>query len=569
LKGLRKGIRLLLACALLPAQPSASVRQSNVVDDLWLSRARSLTEELVKDSDALRRNDRALLLARLGRMWQQDDRERAGDWIEKALRVVEAVPNAEGRTERSQRLRTARGLLVILGAKDEGVSARLSKVLSGASEGSTPNTGRDEAAAKAEAGAAVADSNPQRALQLGLESLRAGGSYKLSSLIWRLRKRDVKLSDTLFLEVVAAAQARNYDPELLGILPVVAFEGPAPSDKLRDLLLGALAEGLLRLPGPTEEQTAPCRLATLAAPLLPEFQRLTPQRVGMVRAQIARCQPTLNPVANKEAGDALQDRQLNTADALLEEAGKASDVDRRVTYLIRAADKAYGEQQYERALGILDNFNGGEHEAADGIASGLWESKRTEFASAAAMAHFRQGDLTGMYRVIAETPANLRAYVQMEAAAELVKKDGAAATQLLNEARAALVKTGSFANFIPHLTLARLFSTLKQPDALPSLADAVKAMNQAERSPQGRSPANEAEAQIPLLSNDIMLGLYNLPVSLLDADELGTMQTIAAAESPTRRAAMRLSLLRASLERHHASATQSSRKTKGQASATP
>jgi hypothetical protein len=127
LKGLRKGIRLLLACALLSTQPAGYGRQSNGDADLWISRARALTEELVKDSDALGRNDRALLLARLGRMWQQDDRERADDWIEKALRVVEAVPNAEGAAERSQRLRTARGLLVILGAKDEGVSARLSR----------------------------------------------------------------------------------------------------------------------------------------------------------------------------------------------------------------------------------------------------------------------------------------------------------------------------------------------------------------------------------------------------------------------------------------------------------
>lgn len=43
---------------------------------------------------------------------------------------------------------------------------------------------------KAEAGTAAVDSDPQRALQFGLKSLRAGGSYKLASLIWRLRKRD-------------------------------------------------------------------------------------------------------------------------------------------------------------------------------------------------------------------------------------------------------------------------------------------------------------------------------------------------------------------------------------------
>lgn len=553
-----------MSCALLSAQPSASARQADEAASLWLSRARSLTEKLVKDSDELGLHDRALLLARLGRAWQQDDRERAGDFVEKALRVVEAVSNAEGAAERSQRLKTARSLLVILGAKDEGVNSRLSKVIGGGADGAPPAGGREYAAAKAEAGLTVVDGDPQRALQFGLESLRAGGSYKLASLIWRLRKRDVKASDTLFKAAVEAARADAYSPDLFSVLPVVAFEGPVPSDELRGLFLRALAEGLLRIPGPAEEQTAPCRLTTLAAPLLPEFQRLVPQRVGMVRAQIARCQPSLNPVTNKEVDDALQDRRLDTADALLEEAGKAPDVHRRVTYLIRAADKAYGERQYERAIGILDNFNGGEREAADRMANELWETKRSEFAAAAAVARLRQSDQAGMYRVIAETPPQVRPYVRMSVAAELLKRDGSAAAQMLEEARASFAKEGRPENFIPYLTLVRLFSMLKRPDALPALADAVKAMNQAERAPQGRSPANEVEAQIPLLSNDIMLGLYNLPGALLDVDEPGTMQTVAAAESPTRRAALRLSLLRASLERYHASAARPSGETKGQ-----
>jgi hypothetical protein len=81
-------------------------------------------------------------------------------------------------------------------------------------------------------------------------------------------------------------------------------------------------------------------------------------------------------------------------------------------------------------------------------------------------------------------------------------------------------------------------------------------MNQVERSPQ--NAGDDAEAQIPLLSNDMLLGRYALPVTLLEMGEVGTRQAIAAADSPARRAAMRLNLLNASLERHRGAATKTS-----------
>jgi hypothetical protein len=550
--GVRKGICLLLLLAVVSAQPAALARQADGAFDPWLIRARSLTDELLKDSDALGRYDRALLLARLGKEWRQSDGERAQAWIEKAVQAVESAPDKEDAGENSRRLSAARSLLVILGAQDKSLSARLNKVLSPPTETTTAFNSRENAKAKAEAGLAVVDSDPQRALQFGMASLRAGGSYKLASLIWRLRKRDVNLSDTLFMEVLAAARARNYDPNLFNILPVVAFEGPSASEKLRGSLLSALAEGLLRPVGSPEEQSAVCKLAPTAAPLLPEFQRLLPQQAAMVSAQISRCQPSLDPSTRREVGDALQDKPLNTVDDLLAAAGKASDPEQRVTYLNRAAYMAFGERKYESAISILDGFSSEERELANKTTTTrLWDNWRSAFASEAAAAHAARNDRPAMYRIIADTPAPLRPSVQMSAAAELAKRDAPAATELLDEARAALAKQGSSRNFDAYLTLVRRYAALRQSDALPVLGEAIKAMNRAEQFGQD---ADDAEAQIPLLSNDILLGRYALPVGLLEQDDVGTRQAIASAESPARRAAMRLSLLKASLERRRTAA---------------
>lgn len=175
---------------------------------------------------------------------------------------MESAPDGEKADERAARLKTTRSLMVILGSQDKALSARLNKVVAAASEAAAQLGDAETAKAKAEAGLAVLDSDPQRALQFGLASLRPGGSYKLASLLWRLRKREVKLSDTLFVEITAAARARGYDPDLLNVLPVVAFEGPAPSDALRENFLAVLGDGLLRNPAGTDEPSPCCSRAT-------------------------------------------------------------------------------------------------------------------------------------------------------------------------------------------------------------------------------------------------------------------------------------------------------------------
>jgi hypothetical protein len=568
LRALRKGICLLLLAVVVPTGPAVVARQTDEVSDLWLIRARSLTDELLKDADALGRYDRALLLARLGKVWQQSDSERAQVWIERAMQAVESSTDKGDAAEYAKRASAARSLLVILGAQDKALSARLNKVINDATEAAALADIRENARAKAEAGLAVVESDPQRALQFGLASLRAGGSYRLSSLLWRLRKRDANLSETLFTEVVAAARARGYDPDLLNILPVVTFEGPAPSDKLRAVFLGALADGLLRVPNGTQDEAALCRLAPIAAPLLPEFRRLLPQRAAMVTAQITRCQPRLDADARAEVGDAAQEQLPNTVEELLAAAGKTSDPERRVTYLNRAAYKSFGERKYERAVGILDGFSAEERELAN-RAGGLWDSWRVTFASAAAAADLKRGDRPAMYRVIADTPDRLRANVQLNVASELVKKDAPVALQLIGEARAAIAKAGATQGFGSYLWIVRLYSALNQPDAVPALRDAVKAMNEAEHSGQIPGSVGEAEAQIPLLSNDIMLGFYNLPAALLMMDDVGARQTIGSVDSPTRRTALRLNLLKASLERYRAASPKpSTADQKGQNDAT-
>lgn len=541
---LRGGMSILLLAAVTSAQSSDAARRAADYTDPRLNQARALTDELVKDADSLDRHERAMLLARLGVSWREADAERARAWSEQAVRSVESALDREGAAEYVRRLKVARSLLAILGARDQDLNARLNKVISAAREPATPGASSSEVAkVKAEAALAVLDSNPQQALQLGLDSLRAGGSYKLASLFGRLRRRDAALSDILFAEVLAAARANNYDHNLLNLLPVVAFQGPAPSDKLRASFLEVLAEGFLRVPHTAGERAAICKLARIAAPLLPEFRRLIPQRAAALPVQLAECQASLDEDARKEIGSALQEQSPRTVDELLEAANRTSELSRRVAYRDRAAYMAFGERKYERAVSILDDYTGEERELSNKESAGLWDSWRSSFASAAAVEHLRRGDRSMMHRVINDTPPHLRPSVQISVAAELAKKDGAAAKQLLDQARSALAKSDSARDPHLYLALVHLYAALDPHDALASFQDAVKAMNGAESSGRTDNGGDNAEVEASPLSDDALMSRYNLPASLLSTDEAGVRHAIASINSPARRAALRLRLL--------------------------
>lgn len=118
--------------------PPSLARQDGPLPDLWLMRARQLADDLVKDADALGPRERALLWARLGEAWWQEDAERARAWMQKAVEAVESVPQREGAAERGKRLGLARELLGIVAPKGTALRARLLAVFTPDKEHRTP-----------------------------------------------------------------------------------------------------------------------------------------------------------------------------------------------------------------------------------------------------------------------------------------------------------------------------------------------------------------------------------------------------------------------------------------------
>jgi hypothetical protein len=517
-----------------------------------------MTDDLLKDAVALTRYDRALLWARLGEAWWQDDRERAQTWMQKAVEEMETAADQGSAAERGPRLAAARSLLSIITLRDGKLSTRLMNVFTSGIEQAAESDREANAQALASAALAVLDIDPKRAAELGSMSIRLGRSTNLVRLLWRLRERDTKLADALFRDALKSARI-TYDYSLLIWLDSVAFKAPAPSDELRRELLSVITEGLMRQTASAGDEAAACQLSSIIAPRLDELQRLLPQQAGMARLAIARCQPTLNPTSRQPVDESLSEEPLKTIDDFLKAAGQTSDRQTRDQYLSRAVNLAAEQKNFDRAVAILDGMTREEQEQM----GETWSSWRWTFASLAAVNHLQREDRYKMWQVINTTPARLRPLAQISVAKALFKKgDRGGAIELMDEARKGMTRLDLSEATSAYVSLVTLYVELMPSEAPTVFRDAVASMNRAGSSETSGSGSSVDELDKQLLSHELVFNSFaNLPARLLETNELVVGQTISLIESPLKREVVRLKLLRAALEQRSPVTPPSTKKT--------
>lgn len=512
--------------------------------DIWVGRAQGFTDEIAKDAAALTKLDRAVVWARLGDYWWKDDLKQARAWMQKAVLELEVAPNQEDAADRARRFAAARSVLKIIAPRDKALGDRVTDIFTTNSARMTPAERRENASALIDAALQAVETNPQQAFEFGLASLRAGGSPRIGSLLGALRRHDYALGDRLFIETLAVAQA-SYDREMLAALAAVAFKGAVPSDMLRKKVLGVIAEGLLRAPGSPGDEAAACNLASIAAGLLKEFDRQLPQQAGQVRIALTRCQPGLSSTERHQVDESMSDISLRTVDDLKQAASRAGDLRIRDQYLERAANKAAQQREFDRAVAILDDISA----EGQSLMNGAWESWRWEYTTSSAFVRYKYEDFYGMRQVINGAPDKLRPFVQTTLAEKFHHlKDMTIAVELIQEARKGMARANPSDAADGYMLLVRLYAQLLPADVLAVFREAVAAINRIDQQSLsgGLHPKGDSESLV--LSNDILLKSFAIPISLLDVDDFDVRQSISSIESPIKRIAVRLNLLNSSLE---------------------
>lgn len=244
-------MRFALGCLLILAmQPAFAgtpgfAQQKDEESELWRVRSQGFTDDLLKDASQLSSMRRAVLWARLAQQWWDRDQRRARTWLRNAIEVVEQVPNKENPEERRERFATTRLLLDIISALDQKLAAPLVKILNGVDEQSSNTERSENADALINSAAALVDSNPERAAELGAMAIRLGPPSDIASLLLAMRQQNFKLADALFIQALSAARQNPSPVQILNSLSYAAFPGqrgwgdkkPATPDYLRADLL--------------------------------------------------------------------------------------------------------------------------------------------------------------------------------------------------------------------------------------------------------------------------------------------------------------------------------------------
>lgn len=552
-------MRVVCLCLLLLAmrpltglsQQANSAQQGGSAYDLWLVRSQTITADLIKDSTDLTASERAQLWARLAAKWWRDDPAKARLWVLKPIEIVETVPNKENPDERRRRLATVRLLLEIIAPLDQKLSARLVAILTQDAEQEANAERAANSEGLVEAAISLVEVDAKRAAELGALAVRIGAPPQITWLIAKLRVKDPGLATGLLLQTFAALR-QSLDRELLNSLtqamfPTVMQPGApmaALPDNLRTELLKLDLVYLQANPINAENQNFICiSVASFIAPVLTEFDRLLPQQASIVRQAVNQCQ-TSSPLAQQRMNDAVREEPLNTIDDLLKAGDDSQDMLVRTVYQYRAASMATQQNDFDRALKILDSMSTESRE----IMGGSWEAYRWSWAATAALQHLKSGDVYRMRFAINAVPRDLRPFAMIAFVDQMPTKrdkDTDPSLEFLSEARAGLrrlsesdtEKWGWYFGLLP-LTVqyqpAEATAVLKE--AVVALNSAAQVENKNTDNHEGRSLSETEFAK-------------RLPASLLEMDEFAVKEAISSITSAYRRVQVRLELLSVCLER--------------------
>ncbi len=551
-------MRFIYLCLLIMAMPSlpgfaqqpGSAQQGRISYDLWLVRSQAITADLIRDSADLTPSEGALLWAKLAQRWWRDDPEKARSWMLKPIESVEAVPNKETQDERRQRLQTVHLLLKIAAPLDQKLSARLSVILIQDAEQEAKAERGANTDGLIEAANFLVENNPQRAAELGALALRLGRPRQMESLIFRLRRKDSKLADALLAQTLAAAR-QTLDSGLLGSLTQLAFSDSiypgeniaTPPDDLRRELLKLDIAYLQANPINAENRVSVClAIGYLIAPILIQFERLLPQHAGVVRQSLNQCQ-SMNPSARQSVDDALRDQPLKTVDDLLKAGDAAQDMKVRTLYQFRAASFARQQNDFDRALKILDSMSTESREFSDGT----WESYRWDWAAVSALRHFKSGDDYGMRLILNAVPTDLQPYAKMSFVDRLPTnrdKEIDPTLEFLGDARTGLrrpslsdaEKSAGYFGLLP------LILKYQPAEAMAVLKEAVAALNRAEQTKDKNTGNNDRSSLAGVEFSKLFLA------SLLEMDEYAVTEAVSSISSLGIRVQVRLGLLSVCLE---------------------
>jgi hypothetical protein len=225
----------------------------------------------------------------------------------------------------------------------------------------------------------------------------------------------------------------------------------------------------------------------------------------------------------------------------LKAADDAKDSKVRTVYQYRAAALAKQQNDFDRALKILDSMSTESRE----FMGGSWEAYRWDWAATSALRHLKSEDIYGMRLILKAVPTDLQPFAKIAFVDRLPADrngDTDPTLEFLGDARTGLRRTSvsDAEKSSWYFGLLRLTIKYQPTDATAVLQEAIAALNH----------ADEAEAKKSSHDDRTWFdGSKVFSASLLEMDEYAVKEAVSSISSATTRVQVRLELLRVCLER--------------------
>lgn len=506
---------------------------------LWLTRAETITSDILKETSNIGDLEKALLLAELGHEWKGTDAQKADAFSE---RSVDALFFYSREKEPDRFLETARKILVLLTSNTKQTE-RLIRIMSDEKDVSDKNKDLN-ADALVEYALETAERDPANAYRIGEIALKIGTPKELYKLILILNKQNPELAVRLFNSAVSKART---DPTYyrLQTVQLAAFGdvifGDAPEyfklkrpEKVAALRL--LAEAITHLRTQfLSKQIAKCSSeAMIVQQVQNQYPEYLPEQIGPVQQALAACLENSSP-----RSQGLSDKLKN---ATVEELLKLADEHKddpilRTAYLYRAALLSHEEKRFELTITILEGMSKDEKNADPDF----WDELRASAASNLAFEKYEANEIQSSRKVLTDVPDPIKPFAQF-GFVKLFPADDVASLPLrsdvLKEARKNFIRSNKpFAQKAAYwFRLVGLLSDVGlQSEAADTFRDIVKSFNT-----ETDDKTKKFEIKREMAEN-------SFPPELIESADASLAETVRLLKDPASRITIRFALLRASL----------------------
>ncbi len=202
------------------------------------------------------------------------------------------------------------------------------------------------------------------------------------------------------------------------------------------------------------------------------------------------------------------------------------------------------KKDFDRIISVLDNMAEEDRKILGFIGDiPSWSYYRWKYAYQLALLQIRLNNFSDANRVIEKTPKSLQPIVQVKIADTIISQrdNKLLATDLMESARKNMLRV-EFANLRVDLYVLLLnhYASIQPYEALTIFRETVKVINLADY-------VQENEKESELVEIDMSKAI-EVPVTLLETNEIDFMNNLADVKSPNSRIQIKLGLLKSSLQ---------------------